>query len=85
MLGRSWQNITAGSYPTRSNSAPSNVLSATGTNNANFNFSDAANILTPVGASAGTKKRPLVGKLNAPPYMGGVPHSLCHKSLSSKV
>jgi hypothetical protein len=34
MLGRSWQNIAAGNYPTRSNSAPSDVLSATGTNNA---------------------------------------------------
>jgi formylglycine-generating enzyme required for sulfatase activity len=46
-------------YPTQSNSPPSNVLSATGTNNANYalNFSpnpwtDPTNYLTPVGAFA---------------------------------
>ncbi len=52
------------SYPTRSNSTPSNVLSATGTNNANFDnvtfqngmfvnhYTDPVNFLTPVGALA---------------------------------
>ena len=30
------------SYPTKSNSAPSNVLSATGTNNANFTIRNGA-------------------------------------------
>ena len=43
-------------YPTRSNSTPSNVLSALGTNNANFcnngTYSDPTNFLTPVGAFA---------------------------------
>ena len=43
-------------YPTRSNTVPSNVLSASGTNNASFSvntapyYSDPANSLTPVGA-----------------------------------
>jgi formylglycine-generating enzyme len=46
-------------YPTRSNTAPSNVLSTTGTNNANvldsnFNFADPTNYLTPVGYFAGS-------------------------------
>jgi formylglycine-generating enzyme required for sulfatase activity len=49
-------------YPTRSNTPPSNVLSSTGTNNANFmilnqgNFvyTDLANYLTVVGAFAGS-------------------------------
>ena len=42
-------------YPVRSNTPPSNVLSATGTNNANFyttNYTDPTNYLTPVGAFA---------------------------------
>jgi formylglycine-generating enzyme len=42
-------------YPTQSNDPPSNVLSATGTNNANFsnpNFTDPTNLLTSVGAFA---------------------------------
>jgi formylglycine-generating enzyme required for sulfatase activity len=43
-------------YPTQSNAQPSNVLSATGTNNANYattsNFTDPINFLTPVGAFA---------------------------------
>ena len=47
-------------YPTKSNSQPSNVLSATGTNNANYNaiynanysFTDPTNYLTAVGAFA---------------------------------
>jgi formylglycine-generating enzyme required for sulfatase activity len=43
-------------YPTQSDTAPSNVLSATGTNNANFdidgNSSDPTNVLTVVGAFA---------------------------------
>ncbi|MGA2031732.1 MAG: PEP-CTERM sorting domain-containing protein [Thermoguttaceae bacterium] len=39
-------------YPTQSNTAPSNVLSASGTNNANFDYSDPTNYLTPVGAYA---------------------------------
>jgi len=43
-------------YPTQSNSQPSNVLSATGTNNANFIangvLSDPTNVLTAVGAFA---------------------------------
>ena len=45
-------------YPTQSNTPPSNVLSATGTNNANFSgngaslSSDPLNFLTPVGAFA---------------------------------
>ncbi|MGO9112301.1 MAG: SUMF1/EgtB/PvdO family nonheme iron enzyme [Thermoguttaceae bacterium] len=44
-------------YPTRSNSPPSNVLSATGTNNANYRdpnlvFTDPTNYLTPVGSFA---------------------------------
>jgi formylglycine-generating enzyme required for sulfatase activity len=42
------------SYPTQSDSAPSNVLSTTGTNNANYQIgrtgSDPTNNLTPVGA-----------------------------------
>jgi len=40
-------------YPTKNNSAPSNVLSATGTNNANFannGYTDPTNYLTPVGS-----------------------------------
>jgi formylglycine-generating enzyme required for sulfatase activity len=37
-------------YPTRSNSAPSNVLSPTGTNNANIGLSDPTTDLTPVGS-----------------------------------
>ena len=48
-------------YPTKSNTAPSNVLSATGTNNANYLaspiptlaiYTDPTNHLTPVGAFA---------------------------------
>ena len=43
-------------YPTKSNTAPSNVLSATGTNNANFYGDDGSytgpDFLTPVGAFA---------------------------------
>jgi formylglycine-generating enzyme required for sulfatase activity len=42
-------------YPTKSNTAPSNVLSATGTNNANYvisDYTDPANYLTSVGAFA---------------------------------
>ena len=42
-------------YPTQSNAMPSNVLSATGTNNANFYngvYTDPVNLLTPVGAFA---------------------------------
>ncbi len=42
-------------YPTRSNSTPSNLLSATGTNNANFyitEYTDFPNYLTSVGAFA---------------------------------
>jgi sulfatase modifying factor 1 len=44
-------------YPTSSNSQPSNVLSATGTNNANYynsGYTDPTNYLTPVGAFADT-------------------------------
>jgi formylglycine-generating enzyme required for sulfatase activity len=44
-------------YPTRSNTTPSNVLSATGTNNANYylgGYTDPTNLLTPVGAFAGS-------------------------------
>ena len=40
-------------YPTKSNTGPNNVLSATGTNNANFwydSYTDPTNELTPVGA-----------------------------------
>ncbi len=40
-------------YPTMSNTAPSNVLSATGTNNANYwndGYTDSTNYLTPVGS-----------------------------------
>jgi formylglycine-generating enzyme required for sulfatase activity len=42
-------------YPTQSNTAPINILSSTGTNNANFSdyygsYSDPTNYLTPVGA-----------------------------------
>ena len=48
------------SYPTQTNTVPSNVLSATGANNANFNsgttfspiYTDPTNFLTPVGAFA---------------------------------
>ena len=47
-------NSTYWTYPTQSNSTPSNVLSATGTNNANFwtsaRYTDPTNYLTPVGA-----------------------------------
>jgi formylglycine-generating enzyme required for sulfatase activity len=48
-------------YPTKSNTAPSNILSSTGTNNANYydfygigngGFTDPTNFLTPVGAFA---------------------------------
>ena len=42
-------------YPTQSNTTPSNVLSMTGTNNANYYngvFTDPTNYLTPVGAFA---------------------------------
>lgn len=42
-------------YPTQSNTAPSNVFSASGTNNANFyntGYTDPVNFLTPVGAFA---------------------------------
>jgi len=43
-------------FPTRSNTPPSNVLSATGTSNANYNnnaqYTDPINYLTPVGAFA---------------------------------
>jgi formylglycine-generating enzyme len=42
-------------YTTQSNTAPSNVLSATGTNNANYyngGYTDPNNLLTPVGAFA---------------------------------
>ncbi|MGA2035829.1 MAG: SUMF1/EgtB/PvdO family nonheme iron enzyme [Thermoguttaceae bacterium] len=44
-------------YPTKSNTAPSNVLSASGTNNANFynnGYTDPTNYLTPVGYFAGS-------------------------------
>ncbi|MGA2033361.1 MAG: SUMF1/EgtB/PvdO family nonheme iron enzyme [Thermoguttaceae bacterium] len=44
-------------YPTKSNTAPSNVLSASGTNNANFDnngYTDPTNYLTPVGYFAGS-------------------------------
>ncbi len=46
-------NATYWLYPTQSNTAPSNVLSATGTNNANYyngGFTDPTNHLTPVGS-----------------------------------
>jgi formylglycine-generating enzyme len=52
LLGNYW------SYPTKSDNIPSNVLLATGTNNANFpfpqptNYTDPVNLLTPVGAFA---------------------------------
>jgi formylglycine-generating enzyme len=36
-------------YPTRSNNPPSNALSTTGTNNANYDYSDSTNYLTRVG------------------------------------
>ena len=58
-----YYNPNAGTYwayPTQSNSNPSNVLSATGTNNASFEvgtspyYSDPTNYLTPVGAFAGS-------------------------------
>jgi formylglycine-generating enzyme required for sulfatase activity len=39
-------------FPTQNNSTPSNVLSATGKNNANFNNTDPTNHLTSVGAFA---------------------------------
>jgi formylglycine-generating enzyme len=44
-------------YPTKSDTVPSNVLSSTGTNNANFyngDFTDPTNYLTPVGYFAGS-------------------------------
>jgi formylglycine-generating enzyme required for sulfatase activity len=53
-----YYNPTGGTYwtyPTQSNSVPSNVLSATGTNNANFynsGYTDPTNYLTPVGVFA---------------------------------
>ena len=40
------------SYPTKSNTAPINILYPTGTNNANFYGTDTTNFLTPVGAFA---------------------------------
>jgi formylglycine-generating enzyme required for sulfatase activity len=55
-----YYNASAGAYwtyPMQSNTAPSNVLSATGTNNANFytgSFTDPTNLLTPVGVFAGS-------------------------------
>jgi formylglycine-generating enzyme required for sulfatase activity len=48
-------NGTYWKYPTQSNTPPSNVLSATGTNNANYeiyNWTDRTNWLTPVGSFA---------------------------------
>jgi hypothetical protein len=39
-------------YPTRSDDVPTNVISSTGTNNANFMDSDPLNLLTPVGTFA---------------------------------
>jgi formylglycine-generating enzyme required for sulfatase activity len=48
-------NATYWLYPTQNNTAPSNVLSPTGTNNANFatgSYTDPTNKLTPVGAFA---------------------------------
>jgi formylglycine-generating enzyme required for sulfatase activity len=50
-------NGTYWTYPTQSNSTPSNMLSATGTNNGNFwnsSYTDPTNDLTPVGAFAGS-------------------------------
>ena len=44
-------------YPTQSNATPSNVLSVTGTNDANYyvtGYTDPTNYLTPVGAFAGS-------------------------------
>lgn len=44
-------------YPTQNNDAPSNVLSSTGRNNANYHngqYTDPTNYLTPVGAFAGS-------------------------------
>ncbi len=44
-------------YPTKSDTAPSNAMSETGTNNANYcnsGFTDPANKLTPVGMFAGS-------------------------------
>jgi formylglycine-generating enzyme required for sulfatase activity len=41
-------------YPTKSNSAPGNVLSTTGSNNANYGSADPTNCLTPVGYFAGS-------------------------------
>ena len=41
-------------YPTRSDTAPSNVLDPNGTNNANYNWTDPTNGLTVVGAFAGS-------------------------------
>jgi formylglycine-generating enzyme required for sulfatase activity len=41
-------------YETQNNSVPSNVLSVTGTNNANYGYADLVNYLTPVGAFAGS-------------------------------
>jgi formylglycine-generating enzyme required for sulfatase activity len=51
------KGVSAGywTYPTQSNTAPSNALSGTGTNNANFpnpGYTDPTNYLTPVGAFA---------------------------------
>ena len=45
-------NSSYWTYPTQSNTAPSNVLSSTGTNNANYyngSYTDPTNYLTPVG------------------------------------
>jgi formylglycine-generating enzyme len=41
-------------YPTQSSTAPSNILSTTGTNNANWGQSNPATLLTPVGYYAGS-------------------------------
>jgi formylglycine-generating enzyme len=55
-------NVGYWRYPTQSDTAPSNVLSSTGTNNANFarsyesGFTDPTNYLTPVGAFAGSAR-----------------------------
>lgn len=39
-------------YPSRNDAVPSNVLDPSGTNNANFDYTDSVNRLTPVGAFA---------------------------------
>ena len=61
-------------YPTQSNSAPSNVLSATGTNNANFfngGFTDPTNYLTPVGASR-IRPAPMARSIKGAIYFNGM-------------